>query len=340
MEHPEVTVIVLNHNGREYLGRCLASLERQSYPQDAYEILLVDNASSDGSVEFVKENFPGVRILRLEKNYGVPEGRNRGIEIARGEYIAFLDNDAVADEKWLEELVKAVEKDKNIAMCGSKMLVYEDKGIINHAGGKFTIIGAGMDVGMGMKDGDNFNIPGDTGYACGGSCLMKKDDYLEAGRLDPDYFNYHEDVDLCWRLWILGRRVIYVPTSVAYHKFGGTLGGRKSYQRMFLCQKNRLANVVKNFEPINMIKGLFLNMAYSGYIILSYLYERDIRGIENILQAYLSFAKELPNLLKKRRLVQEKRKVPDKELVKKGLLLSLREAYEEERRIAKEKRFN
>ncbi|MBU4076011.1 MAG: glycosyltransferase family 2 protein [Euryarchaeota archaeon] len=129
---PLVSVIIVNYNGKQYLKNCLSSLSAQSYP--AIEVIFVDNASSDGSVEYVRKEFPSVRIIESKKNLGFAKGNNLGIREARGELIATLNNDTEVSSRWLEELVSAMNSDKKVGMCASKMLFMKDRGMINSTG--------------------------------------------------------------------------------------------------------------------------------------------------------------------------------------------------------------
>jgi GT2 family glycosyltransferase len=122
---PLVSVIIVNWNGMQYLERCLSSLRNSNYAHQKMEIIVVDNNSSDGSVDFVKKLFPDVSLLELDKNYGFTGGNNRGVKVARGELLVFLNNDTLVDENWLVELVKAANSDKQIGICGSKIMFEE-----------------------------------------------------------------------------------------------------------------------------------------------------------------------------------------------------------------------
>ena len=138
---PFISIIVVNYNGKHFLGECFASLENLEYPKDKFEVILVDNASTDGSVQYVRENFSRVNILQLDKNYGFCKPNNDGVKLANGEYVVFLNNDTVVTKEWLFELVKGALSEEQLASCASKMLYYDRRNAINTAGGKLTIIG-------------------------------------------------------------------------------------------------------------------------------------------------------------------------------------------------------
>ena len=145
------------------------------YPRDRFEVILVDNASTDGSVEYTRERFPWIKILQLDKNYGFCKLNNEGVKIAGGEYVVLLNNDTVVTKEWLLELVKGVLADDKVICCASKMLYYDRKNLINTAGGKITIIGGGFYKGYGDKDGSEYSNLEYTGFGCGAGVLVKKD---------------------------------------------------------------------------------------------------------------------------------------------------------------------
>ncbi len=323
-EYPKVSVVVLNYNGRQHLKECFESLMDQSYPN--YEVIMVDNASKDDSIEYVRKNFPQIKVLVLEKNYGFARGNNEGAWIAEGEYVAFLNNDTATEKDWLAELVKPMKTDPDVAICGSKMMLFDKRNVINHVGGEITLIGAGVDTGLLKKDNGEFNRRKYVGFACGGATLVRKSVFEQLEGFDTEYFIYFEDVDLGWRAWLYGHKVVYVPTSVVYHKFGGTVDkaiDASGYMRAYLCQKNRLANLVKNCEPSNVFKGLVVSLFYDTWRIGSFARQRNRYGIAAVLKGYRAWITNLPGLMKKRREIQAKRKVPDRYMEEMGLIMPL-----------------
>ena len=148
---PFCSIVVLNWNGREHLEECFSSLSEINYPKGSYEVIMVDNGSSDDSIDFVKKKFPWVRILALDKNYGFAEGNNRGMKEAKGDYILVLGNDLKVDKNFLVELVKPMLQDDKIAVCGSKILDYKNPKMIQYAGATLDITGAPNHRGSGKS---------------------------------------------------------------------------------------------------------------------------------------------------------------------------------------------
>lgn len=169
---PLLSIVVLNWNGKRYLKECLSSLQNLTYPN--YEVILTDNTSSDGSADFVHEYFSWVKVLSLDKNYGFAEGNNRGASIARGKYIAFLNNDTEVDRDWLNQLVNSVEIRQDVAAVSSKMLFFDNRSKINYAGAKFIFVGMGYEVRYGQHDDDRFDHIEITGAPCGGAMLIDR----------------------------------------------------------------------------------------------------------------------------------------------------------------------
>ena len=334
---PFVSIIVVNYNGQHFLGECFASLENLDYPRDKFEVIIVDNASTDGSVQYVRENYPLVNILQLDKNYGFCKPNNDGVKIASGEYVVFLNNDTAVTKEWLFELVKGVLSEEQIASCASKMLYYDRRNVINTAGGKITIIGGGIYKGYGDKDSPEYSKLEYTGFGCGAGVLVKKKLFQCVGGFDEDYFASCEENDLGWKLWLYGYKVLYVPTAVMYHKESGTFGSRSTMEsiKVYFITRNRLYNIIKNLEAQNVIRALFISLGFNLYRSLRYLVKGNFTSIKSIATAHLDFVKNLRRMLAKRRVVQNNRKLSDRQLYKLGVIATLKESISEERRLSR-----
>jgi GT2 family glycosyltransferase len=332
---PFVSIIVVNYNGKHFLGECFASLENLDYPRDKFEVILVDNASTDGSVQYVRENFTRVNILQLDKNYGFCKPNNDGVKLANGEYVVFLNNDTVVTKEWLFELVKGALSEERIASCASKMLYYDRRNMINTAGGKITIIGGGFYKGYGDKDGPKYSKLEYTGFGCGAGVLVRKELFQYVGGFDEDYFASCEEHDLGWKLWLYGYKVLYVPTAVMYHKESGTFRSRSTFESMkvYLITRNRLYNIIKNLEARNVIRALIISLGFNLYRSVRYLAQGNFASVNSIAAAHLDFVKNLRKMLAKRRVVQKNRKLSDIQLYKLGVIATLKESISEERRL-------
>jgi GT2 family glycosyltransferase len=277
----------------------------------------------------MKRRHPNVQIISFDKNYGFAEAYNKALFMVDSEYVAILNNDTETKAGWLRELVNAIETDPTVAACGSKILLDSDEGTLNHAGGAITILGGGFDVGYKSKDSYRYDRRRFAGYACGASMLVRRDVFLRIGGFDKDFFSYAEDVDFCWRAWLYGYKVIYVPTSVVYHRFGATAGPMSSPFRVFMAEKNRNVSALKNFERRHVIRALLLGVIYNIARIVVFLRHRNCLGVAAIFRADLFVIKDLRSTWWKRKPIQEHRLITDTSLEKTGLIASLAESMKE-----------
>jgi len=225
-----------------------------------YEIIFIDNNSTDNSIDFVEKNYNNVRIIKNPRDYGFAKANNIAASKARGKYLAFLNIDTVVDENWLSELVKIAESSDDIGIVVSKHYYYHDKSLINYAGGNCDKYLKTGHVGLNKRDNKILNSQRDTSYACFAAALMKRKLYEKIGLFDPYYYAFCEDLDLSLRTWIAGYRVVYAPKSFIYHKTGQILG-KKSPRKKYFLERNRLRTLLKNYE----LKSLFI--IFPRYIV-------------------------------------------------------------------------
>jgi GT2 family glycosyltransferase len=239
---PLISIIILNYNGLRFLESCLSSLTTQSFKN--FEIVFVDNGSSDGSVGFVREHYPGVRIVETGKNLGFAGGTNAGIRVARGEFILTLNNDTMADPHFLEEIQKPFLQDPKTGMCGTKM-VFPD-GRINSTGICISRSGTAWDRGIHEQDRGQYETPEEIFGPCAGAALYRRSMLDEIGLFDEDFFIYMEDVDLAFRARLAGWGCRYIPSARVIHYWGGTTGINSDLS-VFYGNRNLLWFVIKNF---------------------------------------------------------------------------------------------
>ncbi|MDQ7784050.1 MAG: glycosyltransferase family 2 protein [Desulfomonilaceae bacterium] len=310
---PSIAVLVLNLNGKHFLDECFQSLLRITKP--CFDIYLIDNHSSDSSVQYTRAEYPMIIVIENERNYGFAGAYDRVIRELDHDYVVLLNNDTKVDENWLAELYTVAESSDRVAACGSKIVTMWDNTIIDHAGGMLTLIGSGHDLGKWTKDPGGSNSPREIGFGCGCSLLIRRDVYLEVGGFDPGYIIYHEDVDLCWKMRLFGYSVMYVPDSVVYHHLGGgTIQSIENPWKAYLCQKNRLANIIKNMGPRMLVEALFVSLAYDTVRAARYIVMRRGDLLKMLLKGYVTTLRNLGRLMSDRGMVQHKRKVSDKEL--------------------------
>ncbi len=297
----KASIIVVNWNGKRYLEECLSSLLVQTYSH--HEIVLVDNGSTDGSMEFVVERFPEVRIIANGHNLGFAAGNNVAIRAAQGDYIVTLNNDTRAEPNWLEELVKVVETDAGIGMCASKMLFYYHTGVLNSTGINLDIAGIAWDRRGGERDDGLEREPIEVFGPCAGAALYRREMLEEVGLFDEDFFAYHEDVDLAWRARSRGWKCMYNPRAVVYHIHSGT-GLEGSAFKNHLLGRNKIWTMVKNYPSPHLF--LFLPLI-AFYDLAATLYSLFARRDPSPLQGRLASLSLLPKILRKRREIQRRR---------------------------------
>lgn len=313
---PLVSVIVLNYNGKQHLADCFDSIARTTYPR--LEVIMVDNGSNDRSVEFVKTRYPFVKIVQNEKNVGFAEGNNVGVRVAKGEYVAFLNNDTRVDPEWISELVRTIEKDVRIAACATKMVMFNNPLMMNGAGGVLTMLLYGWDRGLYEEDKGQFEKCEEVPFACAGAMLARKDILLQLGPFDKRYFIYCDDVDLGIRMWLSGCRVVYVPTAIVHHKYSATMG-QNSLRKMYLGERNTLATFLKDYEGrtvLRLFPHFLLNYlrAAIGFLLNNSLamWERSSRAIV-YMRVLVWNILHVSTTVHERTIVQRSRKMRDRD---------------------------
>ncbi len=244
---PSVSVIVLTHNGKHHLDECFASLHRQDYPPDKLELVLADNASTDGAPNYAREKFPRVKVFEVGSNAGFCAAYNRAIAASTADYVALLNDDMRVEPDWLIQLVRAVQSEPDIVCAGSKILTW-DGTAIDFAGHAYSPLGYATGVGFGETD---VNAHDDQHYllaASGGAMLIRRDTFLNFGGFDESYVSYFEDLDLGWRLWAAGYKTVFAPKSVAYHKHFSTSARIPKPSIAHLYERNTLFTLIKNAD--------------------------------------------------------------------------------------------
>jgi GT2 family glycosyltransferase len=311
---PRISVLVVNYNGMTYLGDCLASLQQQTC-RGELEIIVIDNASTDGSAHFLKRDHPDIRILNLKRNEGFAGGNNAGLRIARGEFIAFLNNDAVADPRWLEFLLQAIERDARLGGVASKVLFRSRPDVINSAGLELYRDGRGGDRGLGQVKA-RFGEPAEVFGPCGAGMLLRRELIEEVGPFDARFFLYYEDLDLAWRARLRGWRFNYEPQAIAYHVHGGTSGLGSPFF-LFHVERNRVLTNVKN-GPLRMagrtIAVLAAKLVRQWFRLLALGRIEEREHAAALLRAWMSMLRNLPAAVAERRRIQSTRIIGPREL--------------------------
>lgn len=249
---PLVSVVIPHWNGIEILTECLESLQQSSYPK--IEIIVADNASTDGSPEWVKANHPQVKLIQSKENRGYAGGCNQGAEAAAGYYLLFLNNDTVHQPDWLEPLVSTLEQNRNVAAVQPKILNYFEKELFDYAGGSgghmdllcFPFVRGRLFMTR-EQDRGQYDNETDIFWASGTAFLVRRSVFEEVGGFDETFFAHQEEIDLQWRIHLTGQEVAVNPASVVYHRNAMTLA-MHSPQKKYLNHRNSLLMMLSNYS--------------------------------------------------------------------------------------------
>lgn len=315
MRYPLVSIIVVNWNGGEVLRECFKSLSKINYSN--FELILIDNGSTDGSENYLEKieiKTSRKILIKNQKNLGFAPANNQGVKKALGKYILLLNNDTKVEPDFLKKLVERVEKDASIGVIQPKIYLMDKRGYLDNAGSFITRIGFWEHWGFGQKDGVEFDEEREIFSAKGACMLIRKDIIDKVGLFDKDFFSYFEETDFCWRVWLVGYRVLFYPKAKIYHKLGFTIRRLNTGELNYHYYKNRICSLIKNLEGKNLIVILPLHIFISIGISIVSLLKRLPSYSFIIIRAILWNLISLPQSLKKRSFVQNKRKVGDREL--------------------------
>lgn len=289
---PLVSIVIVNFNGKKFLDRCLSALARQTYTN--FEVIVVDNASVDGSLEHLAINYPWVKVIINENNLGFAGGTNRGINSAKGEFILTLNNDTQVERDFVEHLVEPMSEEDN-GMCASKILLID--GRINSTGICISRSGAAWDRGIFEFDTGQYDQKEEVLGPSACAALYRKAMLDEIGLFDEDFFIYMEDVDLAMRGRLAGWTCTYVPKARVYHHHGGT-AGYKSNLSVYYGNRNVLWYVIKDF-PLRLLLTSLPFIVGRNLAVIAYYAQRGQGRL--VLRSKIDAVKGLPCMLKKRK---------------------------------------
>ena len=275
-----VSIVILNWNGLKDTKECLESLKDIDYPN--CEIIVVDNGSTDGSCEFLKANFPYVRLIENETNLGVPEGNNCGIREARGKYVLLLNNDVVVDRYFLKELVNVAESDPQVGAVGAAVYYYDDPGTIWVAGAMISWNSGGIRiVGRDEVDEGQFNEVTEVDYVPSCSMLVRRELFERVGYFDPKYFVYYDETDWCIRAQRAGNKVMCNTKAKIWHKVSATSGKEGSQFSIYFRTRNRFRFMKKLAGRKQLLSFLlwFFACAFWFNLGMHLFYNRDVKAL-------------------------------------------------------------
>lgn len=291
--YPQVAIVILNYNTKSLLEILLPSVLASSYPNK--RVVVADNASSDGSADWVKQNHPEIEVIAFDKNHGYAGGYNKALNQLNSQYFVLLNSDVEVEKTWIEPLVKLAESDHDIAAIQPKILDYYNRGSFEYAGACGGFIDK---LGYPFCRGRIFdNLESDTGqynancevfWVSGAALFIKAEDWKKIGGLDPDFFAHMEEIDLCWRLKNSGKVLMCCPESVIYHMGGGTLANTNA-RKTFLNFRNNLALLAKNNSATQLIKVIPARLVLDGLAGIKFISEGKFTHCWAIIKAHFNF---------------------------------------------------
>jgi len=288
------------------------------YP--SLEIVVVDNHSTDGSPEWIKNNHPDVILLENDKNYGFAGGCNRGVSLCSGEYIIFLNNDTIHDPGWIEPLVETLNSDSQIAAAQPTIRNYYQRELFDYAGGA----GGAMDIfGFPFAKGRVFSTQetdkaqytkkNEIFWASGTAIIVRRDQFVESGMFDETFFAHMEEIDLCWRFYLMGYSVRSAPSSIVYHKNAVTLP-QQSLKKYYLNHRNSVLMVLSNYSLPVTLYVLPIRIALEGIAFIYALLLLDWKHATAIVKALFWILFHPLAVIKKRRKTKALRKIRDRNI--------------------------
>jgi GT2 family glycosyltransferase len=302
----KVSVVILNFNGKNYLEKFLPNIIHYS-AGEGIKVIVADNNSTDSSVEFLRQNYPHIELIILDKNYGYTGGYNKALAQIESEYYILLNSDVEVTSNWIEPVVKLMDEQKDIAAAMPKIKSYTDREYFEYAGASGGFIDKfGYPFCRGRllfnieKDEGQHNSIADIFWASGACYFIRSELFFKAGGFDDDFFAHMEEIDLCWRLKRMGYRIVVVPESEIYHVGGGTLP-INTPRKMYLNYRNNLYLLIKNLPSDKLIPVLFSRMCLDGVSAMVYLAKFSFGFFWAVLKAHIHFDCHLRVSIQKRR---------------------------------------
>ena len=304
----KIAIVILNWNGKKLLEQFLPSVTLFSNREWA-EIIVADNASTDDSLVFLRNEYPSLRTIVLDKNYGFADGYNKALGQLNHDYFVLLNSDVEVSENWLDPIYELFEKETDIVAAQPKIKAYNNKsefeyagasgGYIDHLGYPFC---RGRIFDTIESDTGQYNELTDVMWASGAALFIRSEVYKKVGGLDSDFFAHMEEIDLCWRIKNRGFRIVCHPESIAYHVGGATLPNHSS-QKLYLNFRNNLFMLYKNLPSEKLITTMLLRMILDGVAAIKFLVGLEFNNFVAVFKAHCSFYSSLSKMRKKRRVL-------------------------------------
>ncbi len=318
-------VVILNWNGRQHLERFLGSVVSRT-PRDI-RIIVADNGSTDDSVAFTAENYPTVETILLDRNYGFAEGYNRALAQVDADCFILLNSDVEVTEGWTEPLLAVLEGDPAVAAVAPKLLSYTERDRFEYAGacgGFIDLLGypfcRGRILSTVEKDDGQYDSPREVFWASGAAFCCRAEHFRQAGGFDADFFAHMEEIDLCWRMQLAGRKIVVEPRSTVYHLGGGTLPN-ESPNKLYLNYRNNLAMLFKCAPMPQRMLAAAVRPAADMLSVIIYMVKGDFALAAATLRAYRDFLAMHRTLAAKRRAVRGNVKTEARHIYRSSIIL-------------------
>ena len=302
----KVSIVILNWNGSGFMKRFLPSVIRYSR-YDWAEIVVADNGSTDDSREVIEKEFPAVRYLQLERNYGFAEGYNRALQHNDADYFLLLNSDVEVTENWLETLVRVMESSSEIGACQPKILQLDHPEKFEYAGASGGFIDRfgypfcrGRIMNVQETDIGQYDAPISVFWASGAAVLIRASVWKELEGFDSDFYAHMEEIDLCWRMKNLGYKVAVCPQSKVYHLGGGSLSYGNP-QKIYLNFRNNLFLLFKNLPKGKLLPILLTRMILDGIAATQFIVTGQFKAFQKVVLAHFDFHKSISSLIVKRK---------------------------------------
>jgi len=316
MRAQPVDVVIPHYRGSEKLLRCLETLFETDY--ENMQVLLVDNGSTDGSTEEAEKKFSRIKVLRQHENLGFAGGCNAGVRASSAEFVALLNDDTEVEPGWLKAMLEVMQTDDKVAAVQPRLHWIKNREQFDYAGamgGLIDIFGYPFCYGRMFEtreiDEGQYDWVENIFWASGSACLFRRKPYLESGGLDEKFFAHQEEIDLNWRLQLMGYRIKSAPAALVYHYAGGTLS-EESLKKKYLNHRNSIMMLVKNYQLRTLLWILPVRLMLEAAAAILAVRQRDIRRISAIIGAAVWNFVYFPVMLWERKRIKMLRKVPDR----------------------------
>jgi len=306
----KTAIIILNWNGLDYLKTFLGIVIKYSTDSDTV-VYVADNGSTDGSTEWITENFNEVKLIRLDKNQGFAGGYNLAINQIDARYLVLLNSDVEVTDGWLQPLVSFMDENPDVASCQPKILSYNNKDYFEYAGAAGSFIDRygypfcrGRIFDKVEKDTGQYDSQVDIFWSSGACMIVRSDAWKKCGGFDAGFFAHMEEIDLCWRFSKAGFRVSFIPSSVVYHLGGGSLPYDSPF-KTYLNFRNSLYLLYKNLPDNKLHSVLFLRKLMDGLAALMFLLKGRFGRVRSVWKAHMDYYKNINDLKEKRKMVKK-----------------------------------